>query len=565
MNSTPTSPSKPDAWPTFDQACDLHARATALSRAPTADASADLLALRGLIDQGWTPYLHDYVGSRMSPPILSSALFSDHPRSAALFEELCTVFPATLQSWTLLARSASTTTPSRSALVLTAQSSNWAPLRPAQKIFLVDNHSELIGLPTHDPSSIDLWIKCAFSVLGEPPTDDASRSCKPFYGYFESTHWKDLLAGRPSLAWSLAVSLCCSATIDPELPFSSAWMARALDASIEARALDRSCALEGASARLAHACLDDALASDRPDSFSTIALAIGSDWAGNEADVFAKLTPENKQLKEFIDPSGHYRPSAFINYTRRGSHKHLTRSEALSDRALNQRALSNNSPTHLPLHTLCAIFGSERCWHALEAIAPAPFDTHELAMHPMRLPSPIEIKRRLAMHMERTQAPNSAIMLQTNLEREEARAKRILASLPLPASLRRALDGQAEADEAPRPSAILLRDRFDPAAREFFDKECAKAQAKALSGRPACLAVPARVDWATMAITLGAKPAFLLGKMPAGALARSCACFELLHSTGLHARFHGEDIAAIEADELAEAVTGPQTSRKVRL
>ena len=523
-----------------------------------ADEPGALAALDDAIDQGWTPYLQDLHAEKKAHVRASAQLFSSKGQHLPCFARVVGKFPSFALHFPLLtiprdmARQESVSQTDLDRLMDSTRSP-WPSLPGAHRAFLIQALPADHFAPPPEDALAPLWIRAmgrallpSFPLATTFRTDPFASGATPFFGYFDSSAWHLVKAARPRLAHGLATFLMLACQLaQTEKMAAAPWSQVAATASLSlASPLDL---ISGSDIRrFAYACSQRFLALDRPDLLMPLINCLNVDVQANEALFFDSQVG----LAEFLRPalaaqilSSSHRLTPF-NAAATSSKESIPRLSALGSRDFGLRQVSMPvGVERVPFLAAAALHNASACWSSLIGAASGHPTIERFVQHKVRLSSPLVILRRLTEHLARAK-PEAAGQLRQNLEAEAARARHLIDALPLTASLRSALLGEA-APPSCGDSQIKTRGEGSGLALE-----CEKAKTKFLAGQGAHLRLWLAFDWTAHLLAGGVAPSFLSGKIEIGALARARKMFDLVEFPTPLSRLPAAEIAFLERDEM---------------
>ena len=540
-----------DGWasPNFEQASILCRLVDLLS--PDDESSLDGLSLA--IEAGWSPFLHDFI-ARSKGGSTTGLFFGHDEQSLGMFKRVHEGFPALIESWRLLPRLGPTQAVASRRPGKDALASPWFNLAGGQKMWLIRFFPELLEPEKIlDGEAPERWMMSMAMALmprqiGAPEPVRSQIKLDAYHGYFDSAAWSSLSSAAPKLAHRLAILLCCVAGLHPE---TAGWQSIAESQAIALGVQGEPAA--GTLAAVIAACVAEQLARDEPERLAPMLACLGSKPEEAEALIFAQWTAKPLELQDILDRVSPWGERGLAWLFR----EPLRFANLFDERALAARHIKLSAgASDWPLFTLASLFKAPRCWKLLASLHETPIAMSALASHRSKLPSPLEINARMERHMAAAQAGSteSAAVLKKNLENEAARARRMLAKLPLPDALMAdLLGGGGHGVPESSSEAVALWERFDTEARSLFERSCEQAHRKVKAGRLTFLKLPLAFDWMSMAMRLGARPSFFIGVAPTGSIARACSFMDHAFALGIHDYLGEAECAFVEADELALA------------
>lgn len=580
MNNPLSRPS-PEAM-TRQRAVDLCAQMQAISRnsQSLADSQQALGQLAGAIEQGWTPFLHDFTQRQRGS---GAGLFSEKAAHAPLFKMLMDEFPCSEDYFPLLEDSELRRLVDMRPMSSPTQDvfTSWQSLGSPQRALLVERDSLAPSIPA-TVATVDgvFWWLHAMSKALWTPFREREFGEMPFHGFLESTRWRLLVESKPALANTLAIYLYClsaaAALAKPEDRGALAWMRAAGSAmapgSSHISAIPRL-------RMVASWTLVEAVQMDHAEIFMHLVRHLHIDPVEQEKAIFAQMpsTPEeclrhsSLSITEF---KGIHKSSAKAS-SQGGSSLAKTIAD-FNQRTSGYYASASTPPKEFaPLFSACAQLGAEACWDALCLAFPPPLSLKASPTQTVMVSNMAHIERHRLLcerrSLESGACASSKKAMAENLERRAEHARKTISILPFSDEARLALlagDPIAQADGHNRSlEAARLFDAQDVAEFESIN---GPALLRALSGKQTALAVVARYPWCAHMLARGADAEFLKAKLPIGSLSAAGDFFTAARlERYLLSLIGASGMAAIEQDALALAI-GEQapsiaSSRKPRL
>ena len=537
-------------WPSPDfkqaKALDEAARQLESKRNP------DPAELEFLFEQGWSPFLSYYLTkiSGDSNPSYQRHFQSDS-QWGRLFETLVKAHPVVLESLAICDASAQ---------------NPWRHLGSHQRSFLVSTLGELLAAPVRADfakGTLDGWlasISLALLPVGlARPHASEVHPEKPFFGYFESQAWVSLKSERPQWAGVLAGTLCALTSLEDD---TKHWAALAAGKALEC---ERPAVVpqNGFYEKVLGEAAAASLAKDDAETLRWFVSIRKTSPLEAEKAAFASWTPSPLRLSDFLARDSH----SVREIKRRIEAKKPFAMGFLDEKTIGRLHSSLMMPFEsVPFFALAAAVEAEHCWHALVDEFGAPWDIEALATNQSRLPSPLEIDRRMARHMQAaiSAGGDGVSRLERNLKNEKARAKRLLAKLPLPAELMEQLAG-SQALSQWGAEARSMHARFDDKALMVFENACQKALKRSKEEKPTSIEMPVAITWVSMMVRAGIKPSFLQKIAPVGMLAKGCSFYDHAFVWGARESLSDSECSAIERDDLALSLIEARQGAEIAL
>jgi hypothetical protein len=548
------------------------------------DARGQFQDVLSLLEKGWTPYLHD-AACRCSwpggPKVFAAHLFAQHPGHGEIFDRLLEQFPLMALSFALSPgpeeRSASRwMSPSEK-----TPASSWDVLGFVQKSALIDRAGEELLSPPNDPDQFQSWVRQACHVL--MPKRNAfsdylhaqKQQVEPFFGYFSSRAWISLQSSKPELASMLALhlfSLCSlvsmersDAGLSDDVSNPSFWAQTALDADEGFNAAMPPGESWKKMSALPCAVLLQCLRRDWDQPAMALIKRLRLDpvqaethhlnrCVGGQATFSNALAGSLSQVRPWAQALAQSNPKM---------------ADAFASDKLARLVPMSAGP--MPMFSLCALSGAQKCWDALSRMFQPPLDAFEWTRHGVRVASPLEIRQRMNMQIELARDSGAATAsleaIRSNLEAEARRAESTLSRVELPPKMLAWLCKE-EAPLAQINALAPLPPEGSP-ARERFERACDQALARMSQGklRSANLDISLPYTWTSYLLASGAKPLFLEANLGGERLAASADVFDLGLAQGLRGQFNSDDAAILERAQLRTQSAQPSrpSSKTARL